>query len=787
MAGALAVLRDDPRSRSRAQKQAPALIFGALGALLLAYLGYLLFSSGQSLFVNGWLATGFEFVVSLLCLVAGLVPKRRPVPLLLGCATLFWSIGDLCLTIESLHGATPPTPSIADAFYLSFFPLACTGILMFMRGEVRRLGSPSWLDSSIAATGAAAVCAAFAFHTVLKTAGGSHLAVATDLAYPIGDLLLLALVVGGTAMLAGRSRLPWLLLAGGMSINAVGDTFNLFSSTAGATHVGLLFNAIAWPTSIFMICLAMWLPAGAADPLALPRPPGFAIPGIAALAALAVLLVGSFHHPGPVAVTLAAITLMLAGARLTKLMHSLRALTYKRYQQAITDQLTGLGNRRALFNGLHAWFAEQNAGDSGGRRLSFLFIDLDRFKEINDSFGHPTGDELLRLLGQRLRGALRDDDTLMRLGGDEFAALLLDADRAQTLAIATRLSTALEQPFALDSVSVQIGASIGIARAPADAQDAETLVSRADLAMYRAKLTGEDYACYDPDLDEHGNLLRLAEELRIAISDNQLVLRFQPQLDLRTGAVRAVEALLRWAHPEHGEIPPMRFLAIAEQTGLMGPLTEWVLDNAIAQCAEWQKEGSEITVSVNISPTNLLDPVFPAQVETILDRYGVPPRLLVLEITEHCVIREFERAKGVVERLRATGIMVSIDDFGSGFTSLAYLSGLAVGQLKLDRGFVTRLATIRHERDLQLVRSTIDLGHALDMHVVAEGIEDPETLDLLRELGCDVAQGFLIGHPTAPESFSFPRGPVPREAEVKAFRGDASRLPAGEGASGQPG
>ena len=776
----LAVLRDDPHARSSAQKRALSLTFGLLGALLLAYLVYLLVTPEGSLAVNGWGAAGYELVLGALCLAAGLVPaRRRVVPVLLGLATMSWAIGDLWLTAESLNGATPPTPSVADAFYLSFFPLACAGILVFMRGEVRRLGNPSWLDSSIAALGAAAVCAAFAFHTVLEAAGGTRLEVATNLAYPIGDLLLLILVVGGTAMLAGRKRLPWLLLATGMLLNTIGDTFNLFSSTAGSTHVGSLFNNIAWPASIFLICVAMWLPPGAADPLAQPKPPGFALPGVASLAALVVLIVGSFRHPGPVAVALASATLILAGVRLARLMHSLRTLTLKRHRQAITDQLTGLGNRRALFDVLNVWFAEQEAGDSGARSLSFLFIDLDRFKEINDSFGHPVGDELLRLLGQRLRQALRDGDALMRLGGDEFAALLLDADPARAEAIAKRLSDALEHPFTLESLAVQIGASIGIANAPGDAQDAEGLVLRADLAMYRAKLTGDAYTRYDPNVDEHGNLLRLADGLRTAIAENQLVLRYQPQLDLRTGAVPAVEALLRWTHPEHGEIPPTRFVAIAEQSGLMPALTDWVLDHAIAQCAEWQGQGSEIVVSVNISPTNLLDPGFPGTVEKTLERHGVSPRRLVLEITEHCVIREFERSKGVVERLRASGVMVSIDDFGSGFTSLAYLSGLAVGQLKLDRGFVNRLATIRSERDLQLVRSTIDLGHALDMHVVAEGIEDPETLDLLRELGCDVAQGFLIGHPAPPETLSFPSVPTSSPHEFKVSRG-AQSLAAGE-------
>jgi diguanylate cyclase len=776
MASPIAIPRRPRRARRVPGNRTLRLVFPALGVLLPVYLVYLLTTStAYSSLIDGWLVTAFELVVSALCIAAGRRRRqRRLVPMVLGAATLLWSLGDLALTIESLHGATPPTPSIADAFYLCFFPLAYVGIVLFMRGEVRRLNHPSWLDSSIAATGAAAVCAAFAFHTVLKTAGGSSLSVATNLAYPVGDLLLLGLVAGGTTILAGRSRLPWLLLAGGMAINAVGDTFNLFGSTVGATHVGVVFNNIAWPTAIFMIALAMWLPAGAPDPLALQRPPGFALPGLAAAAALMVLLVGTFRHPGPIAIGFAAATLALVGVRLTKLMRSLRALTFKRYQQAVTDSLTGLGNRRYLFEALHAWFSARSGVDDDGERLAFLFIDLDRFKEINDSFGHPAGDELLRLLGARLKGALREGDTLMRLGGDEFAGLLIDVDAEEAEAVAVRLGEALEDPFILDSVSVRIGASIGIAHAPSDAQQPDVLVACADRAMYRAKLTGETFTSYDPNIDEHGNLLRLADELAIAIAQDALVLRYQPQLDLHTGRIRAVEALLRWAHPEHGEIPPMRFIAIAEQAGLMGKLTEWVLDRAIAQCARWHEEGKDVVVSVNISPTNLLDPGFPTVVEEILERHKLPARALVLEITETCVIREFDRAKSIVERLRSSGLVVSIDDFGSGFTSLAYLSGLAVSQLKLDRAFVTRLATVRDARDLQLIRSTIELGHALDMHVVAEGIEDKETLDLLRELGCDVAQGFLIGHPALAEEAPLGANEARPAPEVKASRGTPS-------------
>jgi diguanylate cyclase (GGDEF)-like protein len=724
--------------------------YGVLAILLLAYLGLLIArpAAESSTAIDGWGVAAFNLVAASLCIARGLTRRSgRWVPLALGASVLSWALGDLVLTIESLGGATPPTPSLADAFYLAFFPLAYVGIVLFIRGEVRRLSTPSWLDSAIAALGAAAVCGAFAFHSLVHTAGGGELAVATNLAYPVGDLLLLALVVGSAAMLAGRSRAPWILLATGMAFNAAGDTFNLFGSGVGATHVGVLVNGIAWPTAILLISMAMWIPRGHADPLALQKPTGFVLPGIAAVSSLAILIVATVNHPGPVAVALASATLAVVGVRLALSVRGLRTLTQERQHQSVTDHLTGLGNRRFLFDVLDGFFAEHADGSIRQRRLAFLYVDLDRFKEINDSFGHPAGDELLRQLGARFRRTLRPTDALVRLGGDEFAVVLMDADADDATTIARQLSANLDEPFRLDAVGVQIGASIGIARAPSDATDSDGLVACADVAMYRAKLRGEPFAVYQPQFDDNGNLLRLAEDLRVAVAEGGLALHYQPQLDVRSGRILAHEALLRWNHPRLGEIPPLKFLPLAEQAGMMRELTGWVLDQALAQCARWRNAGDPVAVSVNISATNLIDVGFTGAVEDLLERHELRPEALVLEITETSIIEEFERARIAVDELSAVGVIVSIDDFGTGFTSLAYLSALTVGELKLDRSFITRLTDRDSARDLQLVRSTIDLGHALGMRVVAEGIEDAPTLELLRGLGCDIAQGYFIGRP----------------------------------------
>jgi len=273
--------------------------------------------------------------------------------------------------------------------------------------------------------------------------------------------------------------------------------------------------------------------------------------------------------------------------------------------------------------------------------------------------------------------------------------------------------------------------------------------------MYRAKLGQVPFVFFDADLDGDENKIRLVEDLTRAIHEGDFELHYQPQLDLRSGRVIAVEALLRWAHPEFGMVPPLTFLPLAEEAGLMEPLTAWVLNEAIAQCASWHKNDVEVAVSVNVSTTNLLEPGFIERVTTLLAHHKLPATSLIIEITESVIIEHFEVAQAVIEGLRDLGIMVSIDDFGAGFTSLAYLASLAVGELKLDRTFITDLSVLGGKRDLELVRATINLGHEMGLRVVAEGIEDVATLDLLIDLGCERAQGYYISRPAPASKLSF--------------------------------
>jgi len=430
-------------------------------------------------------------------------------------------------------------------------------------------------------------------------------------------------------------------------------------------------------------------------------------------------------------------------------------VTEERHRQAQTDELTGLGNRRHLLHVIDTYFADFNDPWTQERTLAFLYIDLNHFKEINDSFGHPAGDELLRQLGPRLMRAVPTSGSVFRLGGDELAVLLVDVDAEGAARVAESILAEVVEPFYLQKMSASVGASIGIALSPQDATEGIGLMWCADTAMYRAKLGGVPHVFYDQVVDGDEQQLDLVDELRDAVEGGQFVLHYQPQLDLRTGEVLAVEALIRWPHPRLGLVPPLTFIPLAENSGLMQAITAWVLGEAMAQCARWRDGGRMLAVSVNITTTNLLEEGFTDLVVRLLQQNNLPGEALVIEITETSIITDFARSKAVIERLRDLDIVVSIDDFGAGFTSLAYLSSLAVGELKLDRTFITGLSGEGKERDLELVRATIQLGHDMRLRVVAEGIEDEDTLKLLNELGCDLAQGYYISRPMPANKLAF--------------------------------
>ena len=435
------------------------------------------------------------------------------------------------------------------------------------------------------------------------------------------------------------------------------------------------------------------------------------------------------------------------GALWLSLFGIVRGASRRLHHQAQHDTLTGLPNRTNLYGRVGRVTAGVRAF---GGVAALLLIDLDRFKEVNDTLGHDHGDTLLRDVAERLEETLRRGDTLARLGGDEFAVLLRELpDRATAAELAGRLLSALERPFVVHGVTVQLEASIGIAICPDHGTDVTTLVQRADVAMYDAKREQGRIRLYDPARDPYSPArLERVGELRHALRNGELVLHYQPKIAVAGGEVTGVEALLRWEHPRHGLLAPAEFLPLAERTGMMGDLTRWVVDAALAQARAWQDQGIEVPIAVNLAAANILDAALPDAVAERLAHHGVPGERLTCELSEHTVMADPRRAGEVLDRLRALGVRLSLDDFGTGHSSLSYLKRLPLDELKIDRGFVSGI--VGDESDALIVRSTIDLARNLGLEVVAEGVEGADVLHRLRSLRCHEAQGFHFSRPLPP-------------------------------------
>jgi diguanylate cyclase (GGDEF)-like protein len=416
------------------------------------------------------------------------------------------------------------------------------------------------------------------------------------------------------------------------------------------------------------------------------------------------------------------------------------------------DGLTGLPNRTLLLDCIELALRESDAADDGG---ALLLLGIDRFREVNDTLGHTHGDALIVAVGRCLDDLVGDGEVVARLGGDEFAVLLRRVDgESGARAAAEQVREALRTPFEVAGLSLAIDVSVGLALLPpssAEAEgdvyvDAETVLRHADVAMSEAKQGHAGLAVYASEHDHHSTeQLQLLGELRVALNQRQLLLHYQPKLDLVTGEVRGVEALVRWQHPERGLLPPDSFVPTAERTGLINALTDYVLDVALGKAAYWLEQGLSVPMAVNISARSLLDPAFPDRVLASLSARRMPPASLILEITETSIMEDPEHALAALQRLHDAGVYLSIDDFGTGYSSLAYLKRLPVDEIKIDRSFISSLTA--DARDRLIVASTVSLGRALGLDVVAEGVEDEQTLAVLQTLGCDLAQGFLFGRP----------------------------------------
>ncbi|MBI3995195.1 MAG: EAL domain-containing protein [Nitrospirae bacterium] len=417
---------------------------------------------------------------------------------------------------------------------------------------------------------------------------------------------------------------------------------------------------------------------------------------------------------------------------------------------AYYDTLTGLPNRNMIYDRLlNAIRINVDADKS----FALLLMDLDHFKDVNDTLGHHRGDRLLQQVGSRLQTALRPSDLVARLGGDEFAVMLPLSGSGDAELVAQKVMKALEPAFLIEGLPVAVEASIGIAIYPDHGANPDSLMQRADVAMYAAKQSGRGSIIYNAEHDRHSpRRLALMGELRQAIGQNQLLLHYQPKIDLKTRRVIGVEALARWKHPEHGFIPPDEFIPPAEQTGLIKPLTLWIFNKAQRQCLVWRREGKPLTMSVNLSARNLLDPHLPDQLAKLMQTSSGVSEGLELEITESAIMADPARALESITRLRTLGIRFSIDDFGIGYSSLAYLKKLPVDSVKIDKSFVINMAG--NQNDSVIVRSTVELAHNMGLKVVAEGVENRDIWDRLSALGCDEAQGYYMARPMPAEDLT---------------------------------
>jgi diguanylate cyclase (GGDEF)-like protein len=655
-----------------------------------------------------------------------------------------------------------PYPSISDFCFLTFLLMAFLGIGLLVRETVPKTSRTIWVDGLIAALGVAALEATLVIGPIASLNKGDFGTVATNIAYPIGDLVLLTMVVAVFAVRGWRPGRLWWTLGAGLVIFAGADSYYVLRVVSNTYVTGTWLDS-TWLIGAFLMVVAAWQGMGQElKGLPLIQAPNV-VPALFLLSSLGIVVYATAHPVLPLGVVLATSTLVIAIARSAYAFRQLRTLADSK-REARTDELTGLPNRRLFFERLVVCFEPSPTP----HRLAVLMIDLDRFKEINDSLGHHVGDDVLRELGPRLIAAAGNTGTVARLGGDEFGLILSPlVDPTAATQMAERVREALRKPFELEGMSLRVDASIGIALAPDHATTPESVLQKADVAMFAAKRAHAPWQIYSSEHDQNAReRLELMEDLRDALRRREIVLHYQPILDLAKGKVTDAEALARWRHPSRGILQPAAFLGLIADAGLMGPFTMSVLDQALIQQAKWSEQGYDLGVSVNISAASLRDEELPDKVGALIATHSVNPARITLEITEDSFIADPEQALLVLERLRALGVELSIDDFGTGFSSLTYIRRLPVSELKLDRTFLT--GAPRDERAVSVIRSTVDLAHSLGLRIVAEGIENLDALALVDELGCDAAQGYLMGRPVPANEFDL--GPVEQRRLHRATR-----------------
>ena len=667
------------------------------------------------------------------------VPERRAALVLLLITFCQWLATSAYSSV--VLGSPQPTDFRSVSGALVAAGLGSLAAYLFLDGRRGSAASalPVWLDAAMASGGAISLSSlivgspwaidAVAQPVVVTLEIGCLLIVVTQLLLghrPVerSGLLLLA---GLSAMITCDSLLAWFVLHDSPGYPVILD--------------------IAWGVAGLILmaagCRAESPRVTPPDAAALPSPATAAVPGTALtlIPVIIATLTLSFLPPGPsraVALGPALLTLAAAGARLVLGLHTARGAA-EAYRRSLTDDVTGLPNRRAVL-------VELDQRLHGQRPVGLMMLDLNGFAEVNDTLGHLSGDEMLRAVGTRLRDAEPGALAVARLGADEFCLLVPDTSAEELSDLATRLRAVVRQPVVIAGLSLTLDATFGAVAPDPAARDGGDLLRRGDIALAQARAAGLPYAAYDPERDTFSRgRLQLADELRRAIAEDQLELWYQPQLDLASGTVPSVEALVRWRHPQRGLIPPGEFLDLARRFGLMPALTEITMRLAVRDAASWQSAGMPLRVALNVAPAELLTGDSMALLRDLVTEAGLSGEVFVVEVTEDTFLADRERAQAVIRDLREAGFDVSVDDYGTGFSSLSYLRDLSLCELKVDRTFIA--AIDRNERSAAIVSTTTALAHALGLRIVAEGVESAEALTTLRRLGVDLVQGYHVARP----------------------------------------
>jgi diguanylate cyclase len=680
------------------------------------------------------------FVIFLIRLVSAAIAwrERRPATIALALSIVFWAIGSSILTSTSQPDLLS-FPAPGEMFYLGSYALMAIFLLLDMVNRGRgRVSLTTAVEAVVTVGGAVCVAGALLLTPVSAQLDGRGFGALLALLYPLLDLLLAAVVLADLVLQRRSWSRQSLTLLTGFTLLAAADSTFVWNLAGGAYDFGPVLS-LCWALALALLVSGACGPRQKIAPQAASRT--VFPPFVAALIAVIVLVFTPTNVENLYLVVPAVLTLLGAGARLGLALREARGAA-EAYRLSLTDDLTGLPNRRALLGRVQA----ENTRDIP---IALLLLDLDGFKDVNDTLGHVAGDHVLRLIARRLRLEVSHEAMVARLGGDEFAITLQTSDEAAAMRAAEWVREVVAGPVEVQGHTFIMSASVGVAIS-SSAQTRTDLLRRADIAMYQAKTTRAGSLMYDPDRDEFTTeRLKTAEYLRVGVPAGQLRAWYQPQVDATSRELIGLEALVRWEHPELGVLAPAAFLNIARQSGLMPLLTETVVELVLNDAKRWLRLGLGVQVSFNIAPPELLNASLLERLLTRIDDAKLPPETLILEVTEDSLLADPERARRALLEIRQHDVQVSIDDYGTGFSSLSYLRDLPVHELKLDRSFISAVRT--DPRSRIIVASTNQMAQGLGLRTVAEGVEDAEIAQTVRELGINVMQGYYIARPMPAE------------------------------------